>query len=69
MVKPNKESFITAVGEYNQNECVMIGDSYKIDIQGAMDAGLDAIFYNRKKVKVDSNCKVIYNIEELKKIL
>ena len=69
LVKPNKESFITAMGEYNQNECVMIGDSYKIDIQGAMNAGLDAIFYNRKKVKVDSNCKVIYNIEELKKIL
>ena len=51
------------------NECVMIGDNFEIDIKGAINAGLEAIFYNRKNIDVSKKYKSIYKFEELKEIL
>lgn len=47
----------------------MIGDNYKLDILGALDVGMNAIFFNRKGIIVDNSCKVIYNMRELKTLL
>ena len=65
--KPNKEPFIKACGPYKVDECIMIGDNYKIDIEGAINAGLRAIL-------IDPNDKYEYkdkikNIKELEEIL
>lgn len=49
--KPEKEIFEIACKEVNLNpeNCVMIGDKYKADIEGAINAGMHGIWVNRKK--------------------
>lgn len=44
-MKPDKEGFIYACGEYKPSECVMVGDNYIKDILGALNAGLKAVYY------------------------
>lgn len=68
-MKPNKEAFKTAIGEFSANECVMIGDNLKIDIDGALNVGINAIFLNRKNISVDEKYTVITHLDELIKIL
>lgn len=66
--KPNKEAFIRACTPYNLSECLMIGDSLSKDINGALNAGLDAILFDFKN-EYKGNLKKITKIEELKNIL
>ena len=47
----------------------MIGDCLEADVQGALDAGLDAIFFNEKKIEVGENIKQIDHLLKLKKHL
>ena len=49
----------------------MIGDSFKTDILGAYEVGLDAIWYNPKNKQLKQKIKVkqINNLIELKEIL
>lgn len=68
-VKPNKEAFETAIGKMEANECLMIGDDLKIDIDGALNIGINAIFLNRKKISVDKKYTFITHLDELIKIL
>lgn len=69
-VKPNKESFITAMEDKLPEECIMIGDSFKKDIQGAIDAGMKAIYVNPKLPKEEKkDYTIISDIAELKNIL
>ena len=67
--KPFKEAFFRAIGENKPEECVMIGDSIERDIEGALNSGLKAIWFNpnNKENKVD--CTTIDKIEELINIL
>ena len=44
--KPFKEAFMQAIGEDKPEECIMIGDDFQRDIEGALKAGLQAIYYN-----------------------
>ena len=68
-IKPNLISFKTACGNHKPEECVMVGDSYKIDIEGALKCGLNAIWITKnKKIKKD-NLHVIKNINEILNIL
>lgn len=69
--KPNKEAFLKACGNVPVEECIMIGDSFKTDILGAYEAGLDAIWYNPKNKQLKQKIKVkqINNLIELKEIL
>lgn len=68
--KPCKESFEKIIGENNPKECVMIGDSLKYDIQGALNAGMQVILYDYKKQYNDTyDYPVIKSIPELKNIL
>lgn len=69
-VKPNKEAFKTAMEDNLPEECIMIGDSLKKDIQGAINAGMKAIYLNTNLPKgKKENYIVINKIEELKNIL
>ena len=80
--KPFKEAFIQAIGENKPEECIMIGDNFQRDIEGAIKAGLQAIYYNpnstEQKEKLSyynlkNNDKIkqvkYYTISELKEIM
>lgn len=67
--KPFKEAFIQAIGNNKAEECVMVGDNIERDIKGALNVGLDAIYYNPKNKEFNLECKSIFKIKELKNIL
>jgi YjjG family noncanonical pyrimidine nucleotidase len=69
--KPNALIFEYALdlAQANKENCVMIGDCLEADVQGALDAGLDAIFFNEKKITVKQNIKQVNHLLELKKYL
>ena len=70
--KPFKEAFMQAIGDNKPEECIMIGDSFERDIQGALNAGLQAIWYNpnnKAEITKDIGYYVISNLEEVNKIL
>jgi YjjG family noncanonical pyrimidine nucleotidase len=69
--KPNPVIFEYALNlaQTNKENSIMIGDCLEADVQGALDAGLDAIFFNDKRIKVEENIKQVTNLLELKKYL
>lgn len=60
--KPNKEAFITAIGDFKSSECVMIGDNINTDIQGALNCNINAIFYNKKNINLSDNTNILQQI-------
>ncbi|HSQ45123.1 MAG TPA: YjjG family noncanonical pyrimidine nucleotidase [Ginsengibacter sp.] len=71
-MKPQKEIFEYALKKTNGNieECIMIGDNLNADIQGALNAGMDAIFVNH--IKANHSIKpthTVYHLKELESIL
>ncbi len=69
IIKPNKQAFINATENTPLDECIMIGDSYNIDILGAHNAGIKPIFMNPKNKENKDNFQEIKTISELKNIL
>lgn len=67
-MKPNKESFIKAKGKNTQEECIMIGDSLNVDIKGAINAGLAAIYLNKKDVLTEEKFLKEHNVRVISKI-
>ena len=67
--KPFKEAFIRAIGTNKPEECVMIGDIIERDVKGAINAGLQAIWYNPNNKEKDMECITISKIEKLRDIL
>ena len=69
--KPNSIIFDYAIKVSNASKeaSVMIGDCLDADINGALNAGLDAIFFNEKKIEAPDNIKQINHLLELKKYL
>lgn len=68
-MKPNKEAYQVAIGDFSFDECIMVGDDLKIDIDGALNIGINAIFLNRKNIIVDKKYNVIKSLDELIQIL
>lgn len=64
-MKPSKEGYLYACGEYKPFECVMVGDNYTKDIVGARNVGLDAIYYNPKEDKDIPHIKRLIKIKEM----
>ena len=64
--KPEKEIFNIACKMVNlkPENCIMIGDKFKVDIEGALNVGMQAIWVNRKKEKINYE----YQIEELNEL-
>jgi len=69
--KPNLIIFEYALNlaQAQKVSSVMIGDCLEADVQGALDAGLDAIFFNDKNIEVKQNIKQVTHLLELKKYL
>ncbi|MCD0470985.1 YjjG family noncanonical pyrimidine nucleotidase [Flavobacterium sp. JAS] len=69
--KPNSIIFDYAVNlaQASKENSIMIGDCLDADVNGALNAGLDAIFFNDKKIEAPQNIKQINHLLELKKYL
>jgi len=69
--KPNSIIFDYALNlaKTSKEKSIMIGDDFEADVNGALNAGLDAIFFNEKKVDVSGEYKQINHLLELKKYL
>lgn len=69
--KPNPKIFRHAlqVARASTDNSIMIGDSYEADVLGALDMGLDAIFFNTNGHEVDGAIKQVNNLLELKRYL
>src|SRR5664279_345673 len=65
-MKPQKEIFDYALKKINGNveECIMIGDNLNADIQGALNAGMDAIFVNH--IKANHSFQPTHTVYHLK---
>ncbi|MCG9793991.1 YjjG family noncanonical pyrimidine nucleotidase [Flavobacterium algicola] len=69
--KPNPIIFEYALNLANakKENSVMIGDSLDADVQGALDFGLDAIFFGESNAAVSSTIKQVNHLLEIKKYL
>lgn len=69
--KPNSIIFDYALKLANTSKesSIMVGDDFEADVNGALNAGIDAIFFNEKRVDVSENYKQINHLLELKKYL
>lgn len=69
--KPNPIIFEHAlqVANAKKEESVMIGDCIDADVNGALDFGMHAIFFNQNRVEVANHISEIATLVELKNIL
>jgi len=58
LIKPNKDAFLKACGNHKPCECVMIGDSIKLDVEAALNSGLKAIWITEEKENHDNIIKI-----------
>ena len=67
--KPNKESYLNAIGDYKVNECVMIGDNIKKDVLMPQSLGITSFYYNPSNKEYDKTLvKSIDSFEKLKEM-
>jgi putative hydrolase of the HAD superfamily len=69
--KPHAGIFEYALKAANADKAssVMIGDCIEADVQGAIDCGLDAIFFNEHRQETNPEIKQVYHLLDLKNIL
>ncbi len=69
--KPNPIIFNFALQMANTSceNSIMIGDCIEADVDGALDAGYDAIFFNENNVQIPDGIKTIHHLLELKNYL
>lgn len=66
--KPSLKSYICATGRFSPCDCVMVGDNINNDVIGALDAGMDAIYFdsnNSGKVMVKKRITRFDNLKEM----
>lgn len=66
--KPFREAFMQAIGTNKPEECIMVGDNLERDVKGALEAGLQAVYYTKNKIE-EKEFYTISKIEELIRIL
>lgn len=66
---PNIFEFALSLAKASKQESVMIGDSWEADIEGALDFGMDAIFFNAKNTSHKNGVVEVNHLLELKNIL
>ena len=69
--KPNQKIFDFALNlaQAKKENSIMIGDCIEADVQGALDAGLDAVYFNENNVPVANTIKQVNHLLQLKKYL
>jgi putative hydrolase of the HAD superfamily len=67
--KPQREIFEYALNlaQSSASNSLMVGDNIKIDIEGAMNAGIDQVFFNPGKQ--DKTCNATYQINDLEELM
>jgi putative hydrolase of the HAD superfamily len=71
-LKPDKRIFEFAMQQNNvtANECIMIGDSYEADIVGAINAGIDQVYFNPLSDSPEKEATYrVQGLEEIFKII
>ena len=66
--KPNKEFFdkvFEAIGTYEKNELMIVGDSLTSDIKGGNNADVLTVWYNPKRIENTRNVNVNFEISNL----
>ena len=69
--KPAKEFFDTAfarLGHPSKSEVLMIGDGWASDIQGAVQYGIDACWYNPARKPRPADCEITREIASLREL-
>jgi len=70
--KPHDKIFLHALAQAGakKTESIMIGDNFEADIEGALQTGISAIWFNPTKEVVQSNLsyKTIYHLLELEEL-
>jgi putative hydrolase of the HAD superfamily len=69
--KPHQDIFKYALSlaKANKQNAIMIGDCIDADVRGALNFGMNAIFFNEKGIQPDDNMITIKHLLELKNIL
>jgi putative hydrolase of the HAD superfamily len=69
-LKPDRKIFDFALklNDAQAEECIMIGDIFRLDVIGAQNAGIDQIFFNLHKQELKENETASYVVESLKEI-
>lgn len=69
--KPNPKIFQYALdlASAKKETSIMIGDCIEADVQGALDAGLDAILFNETNAQIADTIKQVNHLLDLKKYL
>jgi putative hydrolase of the HAD superfamily len=57
------------LAQAQKEESIMIGDCLEADVQGALDFGIDALFFNPNKENKPENIIAINHLLELKNYL
>lgn len=67
-LKPNKEIFEFAFRKTDANpgNSIMLGDTLEVDIQGAMNVGMDQVFVNHTRIATE--IKPTYTVHSLKEL-
>ncbi|WP_249684774.1 YjjG family noncanonical pyrimidine nucleotidase [Flavobacterium sp. CYK-55] len=68
--KPNPIIFEHAlkVAKADKQQSIMVGDSIEADILGALDFGMQAVFFNPNQIPLEFDVVQITNLAELKKL-
>ena len=66
VLKPDLHAFNIVFDKYKPSECIMVGDSFRCDIEPAIKLGMDYYWITDK---LDSNYNTIENVYKLKDIL
>ena len=69
--KPNPAIFEFALNAANvkKGDSIMIGDCIEADVQGALDYGIDAIYFNEHRLEAHPSIKQVNHLLELKNLL
>jgi len=69
--KPNPAIFEFALNAANvkKSDSIMIGDCIEADVQGALDYGIDAIYFNEHHLDAHPSIKQVNHLLELKNLL
>jgi len=69
--KPNPTIFNHAIqlAKTKKEKSIMIGDSWEADIEGAINSGIDAIFFNEFNIPVENNFPQVNHLLGLKTYL
>ena len=70
--KPEKEIFDAArkIAKVDADECIMIGDDFGNDVEGALNAGWKAVYFSSRKRRIKNpNLFQIKNLLDLKDLL